>query len=807
MLWSTLALLPQVNNMIWTKAKEMAVAVEMYRSCAQIRISSLFRKLCLRRSYLKNRDAVTCIARNIRCKIAWMQRKSTIQQARNDRTFRIQFQYVITIQKYWRLFYCRKCFYQYKQHQKVLELQNCERHWQELRKKKQYQVASLIFKKTLRIQSVLTITKMILKEKPDLDQSTQLQIFVYVPETRTTFNFFLSQLDLQKIHQKAFQTDEFFSWNEMMQENYLSILTRRLMSKNVSNCPIILFSRRDVAEKGILISKQPVKFSETFYILSIYRSLSDIAIIAYDPKKRKQTRREITMIMLMKWLNAKKKIDRRQLFSHSLLLPNNYTVEEVYGEKESDRDSRDTVKLNNTVENELLNENSQDDLILWLIQRMLIKNDDCLDQLKIVLKYESEEEEHTKIAMKIQSMWRSKCAQQQTKKNIHNQFEKAFDRTTQEYIYINTITGISQWTKPVMLGSEDIKDPADEWRSLEHIDQQNVKKTFFTNLYTGQSSWLSEEDAVRLLQKKFRERRLLDLLGPKLNFCQVVKAVTIMKESEKNYERSPEKLSNCVNFAILNHCVRLNTKLARKLYKDAIEQSPFHPVIARAYGIFILSTCTSPQEQTFKKAHQYFKQAASVDPNHIMFQSALNNYFYWAVLMQPRNPLTLLNYALVHQCVLCNYDRAEIIYRRALGEDKENYFVFKNYELFQEQRYPGGVYASKGPSPFIVSRSKVIEERPEWGEWQKMKDPICLRTSFQCFFYNTLKKNAYFDEPNWEQILDERIKRSTCISTNSRAIWVEYFDNELKMKFLYNSQTRLFSKGDNSTITHTVTVL
>ena len=178
MLWNTLALLLQVNSMIWTKTKEMTVAVEMCRSCAQIRISSLFRKLCLRRSYLKNRDDVTCIARNIRCKIAWMQRKSTIQQARNDRTFRIQFQYVITIQKYWRLFYCRKCFYQYKQHQKVLELQNCERHWQELRKKKQYQVASLIFKKTLRIQSVLTITKMILKEKPDLDQSTQLQIFV-----------------------------------------------------------------------------------------------------------------------------------------------------------------------------------------------------------------------------------------------------------------------------------------------------------------------------------------------------------------------------------------------------------------------------------------------------------------------------------------------------------------------------------------------------------------------------------------------------------------------------------------------------
>ena len=42
-----------------------------------------------------------------------------------------------------------------------------------------YQVASLIFKKILRIQSVLIITKMILKEKPDLDQSTQLQIFVY----------------------------------------------------------------------------------------------------------------------------------------------------------------------------------------------------------------------------------------------------------------------------------------------------------------------------------------------------------------------------------------------------------------------------------------------------------------------------------------------------------------------------------------------------------------------------------------------------------------------------------------------------
>ena len=110
-----------------------------------------------------------------------------------------------------------------------------------------------------------------------------------------------------------------------------------------------------------------------------------------------------------------------------------------------------------------------------------------------------------------------------------------------------------------------------------------------------------------------------------------------------------------------------------------------------------------------------------------------------------RNSFALLNYALLHQCILKDYHRAEKIYRRALVLDPNNEYVVQNFNRFEDQRYPGGYYAGTGVPFSIVERSHVAEDRPEWGEWRRMKDPLSNKVNLCHFWINTIDKSSSFD--------------------------------------------------------------
>ena len=74
MLWSTVAMLPAVNTMIWKKSQQMALREEVLRVCAQTRISARFRSICKASLYCKMRLAAICIQTEIRRRI-WMERR------------------------------------------------------------------------------------------------------------------------------------------------------------------------------------------------------------------------------------------------------------------------------------------------------------------------------------------------------------------------------------------------------------------------------------------------------------------------------------------------------------------------------------------------------------------------------------------------------------------------------------------------------------------------------------------------------------------------------------------------------------
>ena len=87
-----------------------------------------------------------------------------------------------------------------------------------------------------------------------------------------------------------------------------------------------------------------------------------------------------------------------------------------------------------------------------------------------------------------------------------------------------------------------------------------------------------------------------------------------------------------------------------------------------------------------QKALALFREAEIGDPTARMFRLAIQNCFLWAVVVHPRNPLALLNSALLHQYVLKDPGRADKLYRRALAMSKNGpnaAIVRQNYEIFQ----------------------------------------------------------------------------------------------------------------------------
>jgi len=806
MLWTTVATLPQVNDAIWSTAIQIALSADMLRTCAQIRISAYHRKSWQRRFYASIRQAVTCISKNVRRWFATRRYRWILKLAEYDCIYRIRYLSAVVCQKIWRRHACALDFATFQRLRRNEERDRRARVWKNLREKRRIRKVALVFRKILNVQSVLTVTSILLNERQRMDQMTWLEIRVYVPQTRRTFRFQLIENEIRECVEKTLATKGPLSWNEMLGRRPLSQLTTRLMARVVSGRPLILFCRRGIAEKGELISKRLVNFDRSLYIVQIYRSSFEIVVRVYDATSCEYLRTSISLPRLVEWLSEDEEESnigalramRITLVGRTEALKNDGNERHNDPKRchsSDDKGSRNSDTVKAPI---LIYKQKQPELIDWLVKRIRVVCDRVSNKLTVLLQYECEAEKREKITRTIQSKWRGKRAKDEARRMAHLRYEKVFDQAIGTFYYVDLKTGTRQWSKPVSLGSEDIKDPPDEWRTKSCNDSNTGEaKKYYTNPFTGQTSWLSEEGAALIVQRKFRELQSVDLIGSKLNFSQVVKTVSLIKDTEVKFEVSPNKLPNRVNFALLCHCIRLDFNRARPLYKDVFTKSPCHPVIARAYGIFILASCEAPQVQNFQKACRLFKESDAADPRQDLFQSAKDNFFHWAVRVHPDDSIALLNYALLHQCILKEYGRAEKIYRRALALDPDNSNVVHNFNVFEDQRYPGGYYADTGVPFSIVERSHTTEERSEWGEWRRMKDPVSKKVNFCHFWFNSVEKTSSFDEPDWDLTWKIRVQRSKRISASVKCMWVKYHDEKLNAYFVQNQSTGEF-KWDQS---------
>ena len=750
--WASIVMLDDVNTMMWKEAKQMAIKVEVKRVCAQTRIAALVRRIIHREAYLKVKDAAVTIATHVRQFLARMFVSNLLKIMRDDKEYQCRLKCAVVVQTTWRRFFWRNRFiiHQERRAEEIRQKITAIRaKFQALREREK---ALVVHRDVIRVESVIATVTISFHDDSFFQDGNSMLIRVYVPTTKEIFTFNVEENAIRECLEKALSSEGRLSWDEMLKENVLRELTNRLILRVVRGRPIFIFSKRNIVEKGQLVDKRIVRAVKEVFILSTFRSPHDFVFNTYQPSTRMQMRIKLSMPKVRQWL--------------------------------SETDSENTS---------LLHPKYKAELIEWLVKRVVIRKDPVRGCIQILLEFEAEQERVLKLVTKVQAQWRRLKALRGAKVKTTQQYEKIFVRENNIFAYRNIVTDERQWKKPKLLGDEDLSNPVDEWRREASVDSSTGQiHHYYANYATGQSSWLTEEDAARMVQRRYRSKHESDLLGEKLHLRDVVKAMKFIHGARAKYEQEPNKLSNIVNMGLLLHCLDLDLSEARPIYEKAIQQSPNHPLISRAYGIFLLASRQTPNVTNFQTACRMFHEANVVDPTQVRFQSAAEIYFRWAVLVNAKNPLALLNYALLHQCIYNKYDHAEKIYRAALAIDPMNSLVLENYKFFLDERYPGGTYASKGPPFSAVRRSKTIEERAEWAEWSKKEDTECQKSGFSLFWYNRFTKETLFEQPSQDMIWNMRMKRSKCVAGKA-SNFVEYFDTRLQLPFYFNVYTKQYS--------------
>lgn len=755
-------MLPDVNRMMWKEAKAMAIDLETKRVCAQIRIATLVRKQQQNARYVIARNAVVVMEKYVRKFLARILFASLIKVRNDDLGFKLQTKCSIQIQKSWRRYFWRNRFIDIQEQRIAEERHKIETIRSRLKAQRDRVEASIVYRDVIRVDSTIAAITLFFHDDSSFKENVVMMMKVYVPATKETFVFSLGENTIRECLENTLDSPGHLSWDEMLKVEALKELPKRLMLRLVRGRPIFLFSRRNIVEKGTLLRKVALLAAGDIFILSLFRSPCKISFVTYQPSTRKSMKTKLSNAKLSKWLQESAP-------------PPGYQP-----------DPADTAADGML---HLLKADQQNELLDWLVKRVVIREHPTeSNSMQLLLQFEAEEERVLKLVTKVQSQWRRKRTQRQAKEETLAQYEKIYNREYNMYAYRNVVTDERQWEKPRLLGSDDLNNPIDEWREVKTGDG----RTYYVNYGTGQSSWLSEADAARLVQRRYRSKHEADLLGAKIQFADIVKAMKFIHVARSKYEQEPDKLSNLVNYAMLRHCLDLDFEGAKPIYEKAFKLSPNHPLISRAYGIFLLASCQPSQAMSLQTAIRLFHEADVSDPHQRMIRSAAEIYFRWSVLGNANNPLALLNYALLHQCIYKQYEHAEKIYRAALAIDATNKYVTDNYSLFLLERYPGGAFESIGPSLSVLKRSEIIEERHEWAEWSRLVDSQCPKPGYEMYWYNKFTKTTRFIEPDWDDVWAIRVRRSSIVP-GKMTNYTEYYDSRLQVSFFRNHATKQYT--------------
>ncbi|KAH8074617.1 Ca2-binding protein [Aureococcus anophagefferens] len=799
-------MIPEVNKRAWREAKTLAMLDEGERQSAAIRIQALHRMRWQRADYLVHLHAII--------RMEAYGAAAPLPQA--------WYRYCAISRDYRERVMAAK-----REHEERCRLRRLEQHEAYLVRKRatvfrrcKFVNGTLVFTRITRLDPS--------REMAVLDYGLKLE--VYVPQTQETFTFRMSDLEVRLSIEAAIGVDG-LSGDEILDSKNISTIADRLFVRVINQRPIVIFTRRGHSERGRQVLRRGKMVDGQVYVVSCFHSDDEIVFHAYNYKSCETLRTSITTKFVKEWLTKDEETKQNKARSERLaaiveakrvlrlqatgvdvepeeLEKSKKIVEEanIEAAKEAakrpetpespkrqlttgkddeakadgggdgdaaadggDAGHHDDDKKKPRLEHPFFLPENLIKLLEWLMERLRVvvyqRAGEQSKRERLVLEYELEEVQMEQAAMSLQGMWKMLQAMKRIRKMLRTNWEKRWDRDAGCWFYVNLcvnlMTGEMSWEKPRMLGALDLPDPPDEWRTM----YDEFEELFYMNPYTGQTSWLSVDDAARALQKSYRAKAARDYGTP--SFEDIVKALRMQREVEEKYEEHPDRLSSMVNFGLLLATQRFDVPGARKLYKAAMEVSPENPVLLRAYGIFLLAVLEAPRLVVFRKALDMFKNAELRDAGRERFKLAEESMFHWAVVAQRDNPLALLNYALVQQCLVRDLARAERFYHRALGA------------LTDDDP------ARDNPSITVVRNSKIAEERPEWGEWGRYSHENELRPKAVFYFWlNPITKRASWSDPDWPLAYQQRIARSQLIGEKQG--WEQYWDPRLDAEFYCN---------------------
>ena len=443
-------------------------------------------------------------------------------------------------------------------------------------------------------------------------------------------------------------------------------------------------------------------------------------------------------------------------------------------------------------------------LLEWLMARLSVvqrrkKASSPELEDRLILEYELAGIAREHAALVIQGMFKVRESRKLVRGLLRVMWEKRFDRDAQCEYYVYLPTELVQWEKPLLLGSDELALAPDEWRRGD----DEWGRAFYANPRTGQSAWLSEDEAARSVQRCVRRKIARDYGAPTMQ--EMVAALRLQRDVERKFRDAPEKLSSIVNFALLLHTQRFDAQQARTLYKKALEQSPQNPILLRAYAVFALAELDAPRAIVFHRALDNCKNADLRDPGRKKFKLTEDAMFHWSIVAHRDHPVALLNYALLMQLVVCDYERAERFYHRALGHlpkggGKHREMVVQNFELFELERLPGGAFYAAGsqPTAAVVRNSHAgLEKVKEHGEWERREHTNpAVPTKTHYFWLDALCGAASWSEPDWHFEHAKRRERSERVG-GEKGGWQQFYDAKLE-KLQQGLQTFYWSEHEQT---------
>jgi Tfp pilus assembly protein PilF len=434
---------------------------------------------------------------------------------------------------------------------------------------------------------------------------------------------------------------------------------------------------------------------------------------------------------------------------------------------------------------ELLQPQNQKALIAWMLQRMFLCCGCGLSDhygihkrggTVLMLECERGEQRRHTMATRIQCVVRcSLFARRIARQQVLRLYRKQRDLATGRWYCVRRDTGQISWSKPKVMGSQELPDPPDRWE--EAWDPSGGYKYYFNPL-TGKTSWISEHQAAGRIQKLYRKVQGRQF---KLAPAELKTAVSFQRSAKASYEKNPAKLASVVNYALLVHTREHDYKLARELYARALDLAPSSPLVLNAVAIFELVANAYPRRDTFDKAMKRFDEARRNDHTGDKFKPAVLCFFFFAVVSMPYTAHSWLNMAVLESCITKDFDKAERYYRKALEMGPHDQAVIDNYDDFLEQRLPGGRFSGGGPGMAAAKRAYVLAQE---GEWCHMQDPAAKKDAFALFWLNAVTQKSQWQEPNWDIEWIQRRRRSRLV--NNKDGWSQFLDPVTQRLFYSN---------------------